>query len=224
MPISHMNHDFSQVPEAEIPRSSFDRTHGHKTTFDSGFLIPIYVDDVLPGDTFSMSMTGFCRLATPLHPFMDNLFMNTFFFFVPNRLIWDNWEKMNGSQRNPSDSTDFLVPQITAPAGGFTASSIYDYMGIPVGIAGIKISALHLRAYNLIYNEWFRDQNLINSVANPVDDGPDAPSTYALLRRGKRHDYFTSALPWPQKGNPSQYPSAQVHQSEVSVRQTKPPR
>ena len=200
MPISHMNHDFSQVPEAEIPRSSFDRTHGHKTTFDSGFLIPIYVDDVLPGDTFSMSMTGFCRLATPLHPFMDNLFMNTFFFFVPNRLIWDNWEKMNGSQRNPSDSTDFLVPQITAPAGGFTASSIYDYMGIPVGIAGIKINALHLRAYNLIYNEWFRDQNLINSVANPVDDGPDAPSTYALLRRGKRHDYFTSALPWPQKG------------------------
>lgn len=200
MPQTVMSHDFSRVPEAEIPRSSFDRTHGHKTTFDAGILIPIYVDDVLPGDTFSMSMTGFCRLATPLHPFMDNVFLNSFFFFVPNRLIWDNWERMNGAQRNPADSTDFLVPQITAPAGGFTAGSIYDYMGVPLGIAGLKINALHLRAYNLIYNEWFRDENLINSASNPVDDGPDGPTVYALLRRGKRHDYFTSALPWPQKG------------------------
>lgn len=197
---SVMNHTFSQVPKAQIPRSSFDRTHGYKTTFDPGFLIPFLVDEVLPGDTFNLSMTGFCRMATPIKPLMDNAYMNTFFFFVPNRLVWDNWEKFNGQQTNPGDSTDFLIPQVVAPAGGWPVGSIYDYFGLPTGVAGISVSALWARAYNLIYNDWFRDENLINSLTVPKGDGPDPSSTYDLRRRGKRHDYFTSALPWPQKG------------------------
>lgn len=198
---SVMAHTFSQVPQADIPRSSFDRSHGYKTAFNAGFLVPVFVDEVLPGDTFSMNMTGFARLATPLHPFMDNVYINSFFFFVPNRLLWSNWEKFNGEQNNPGDSTDFLLPQVTAPAaGGWAIGSIGDYFGLPTGVNSIASSALHFRAYNLIWNEWFRDQNLQNSVTVPTGDGPDTPATYNLLRRGKRHDYFTSSLPWPQKG------------------------
>ncbi|AXH76291.1 MAG: major capsid protein [Microviridae sp.] len=198
---SVMSHDFSRVPRAEIPRSSFDRSCGHKTAFDSGQLIPIFLDEALPGDTFTLNMTGFGRLATPLHPFMDNVFMNTFFFAVPYRLVWDNWQKFMGEQKNPGDSTDYLVPQTTSPpAGGYGTNSIYDYFGCPSLVAGVTHSVLPLRAYNLIWNEWFRDQNLQNSVPVPTNDGPDDPFQYVLLRRGKRHDYFTSSLPWPQKG------------------------
>ena len=201
MPIpSVMSHQFSQVPSAEIPRSSFDRSHGLKTTFDAGFLIPIYVDEVLPGDTFNMAMTGFARLATPLKPFMDNVFLDSFFFAVPIRLLWDNWERFNGSQDNPADSTDFLVPTMTAPAGGHASGSLSDYFGIPTRQQNIVHNTLHHRAYNLIWNEWFRDQNLQDSITVDLDDGPDSPADYVLLRRGKRHDYFTSALPFPQKG------------------------
>ena len=147
-------------------------------------------------------MTGFGRLATPLHPVMDNMFLETFFFFVPNRLVWDNWEKFNGQQDNPGDSTDFLVPTVTLTNVG--DGTIYDFMGLPTG-AGVltnsEVSALPFRAYNLIYNEWFRDQNLIDSLSVPRDDGPDSNATYLVRRRGKRHDYFTSCLPWPQKGD-----------------------
>ncbi len=197
---SVMSHRFSEVPSAEIPRSSFDRSHGGKTTFDAGYLVPIFVDEALPGDTFNLNMTAFARLATPLHPTMDNMFMDTFFFAVPMRLLWDNWEKFNGAQVNPGDSTDFLIPTMDAPAGGYLANSLSDYYGIPTLIAGLTHSSLFHRAYNLIYNEWFRDQNLQDSVVVDKDDGPDIPTNYVLLRRGKRHDYFTSALPWPQKG------------------------
>ena len=202
---SVMQHSFSQVPRADIPRSAFDRTFAHKTTFDAGYLIPVYVDEALPGDTFKMQMHAFCRLATPLHPIMDNMFLNTHFFAVPYRLVWDNWQKFNGEQRNPGDSTDYLVPTMTSPVGGYAANTIYDYMGLPtVGQVAVGSTITHdsllLRAYNLIYNEWFRDQNLQNSVVVDVDDGPDNPADYVLLRRGKRHDYFTSCLPWPQKG------------------------
>lgn len=202
---SVMSHDFSRVPRAQIPRSSFDRSHGLKTTFDSGYLYPIFCDEVLPGDTFNLNMTGFARLATPLHPFMDNVFLNTFFFFVPYRLIWDNFQKFMGEQANPDDSTDFLLPEIGGTAGNHIMGSIYDYFGLPVGPSGTGKpgyyhSALPLRAYNLIWNEWFRDQNLQDSVSVLKGDGPDGAGTYVLLRRGKRHDYFTSALPWPQKG------------------------
>lgn len=198
---SVMSHSFSQVPKAEIPRSSFDRSAGHKTTIDSGYLYPIFVDEALPGDTFTLNMSAMARLATPLHPFMDNVFMNTFFFFVPYRLIWDNWQRFMGEQDNPGDTTDYLVPQMAATAvTGYAELSIYDYMALPTKVPGYLHSSLPLRAYNLIWNEWFRDQNLQNSVTVLKGDTNDPAATYTLLRRGKRHDYFTSALPWPQKG------------------------
>jgi hypothetical protein len=210
MPKMHRNksvstHKFSMIPRADIPRSSFQIQTAHKTTFDSGYLIPVYVDEVLPGDTFNLKMTAFARLATPLFPVMDNMYLDSFFFFVPNRLLWSNWEKFMGSQDNPGDSIAYIVPQVTSDTGGYPIGSVQDYMGLPtVGqvTAGQTVdhSALQLRAYNLIWNEWFRDENLQDSVVVNTDDGPDSTVDYTLLRRGKRHDYFTSALPWPQKG------------------------
>lgn len=196
---SVMAHQFSQIPRAEIQRSSFNRSHGYKTTFDSGYLVPFYIDEVLPGDTFNLKCTLFARLATPIVPFMDNMFMETFFFFVPNRLLWDNWQKFNGEQENPGDSTDFLIPTIKN-TGSFDVGGIADYFGIPTGVSNLEVNALPFRAYNLIYNEWFRDENLQESLPVEKGDGPDDIANYKLVRRGKRHDYFTSALPWPQKG------------------------
>lgn len=197
-----MKHEFSRVPQADIQRSTFNRSHGLKTTFDAGYLVPILVDEVLPGDTYSVNAMGFGRLATPIYPIMDNLYVETFFFFVPNRLIWDNWERFNGAQDNPTDSTSYLVPQITLGAGVSIAdSTLFDYMGLPINVNGIEFNNLHGRAYNLIWNEWFRDENLQDSVQVDKDDGPDNVTDYVMLKRGKRHDYFTSALPWPQKGD-----------------------
>ena len=198
---SVMQHDFSRVPSVEIPRSSFDRSHGFKTTFDAGYIVPVLVDEALPGDTYNVNMTGFARLATPIFPIMDNMKMDTFFFAVPMRLVWDNWEKFNGEQTNPGDSTDYVIPTMTSPVGGYANETLSDYFGIPTQVAGLEHSALWHRAYNLIYNQWFRDENLQDSIVVDVDDGPDASTDYVLKRRGKRHDYFTSALPWPQKGD-----------------------
>lgn len=206
-PRQSKSHVFSQVPKAEIPRSSFDRSHGHKTTFDAGLLVPVFVDEALPGDTFNLKMTGFARLATPIFPIMDNMYMETHYFSVPMRLVWDNWQKFNGEQKNPGDSTDFLIPQMVSPAStGYAINSLSDYMGLPTGVPGLSHSALWHRAYNLIWNEWFRDQNLQDSLPVPTGDGPDLPTDYTLQRRGKRHDYFTSCLPWPQKGPGVQIP------------------
>jgi len=204
---SASSHDFAMVPRADIPRSKFTMQKTLKTTFDSGFIVPIMCEEVLPGDTFNTKVTMFGRLATPIFPVMDNLHLDSFFFFVPNRLVWTNWVKFMGQQDNPADSISYSIPQQVSPAGGYAVGSLQDYFGLPtVGQVGagltVSHSALPTRAYNLIYNQWFRDQNLQNSVTVNTGDGPDAsPSTnYTLLRRGKRHDYFTSALPWPQKG------------------------
>jgi len=198
-------HQFAMVPRADIPRSKFDVQSAHKTTLDSGYLVPVYVNEVLPGDTFNFNMTAFARMATPIYPIMDNMKLDSFFFFVPNRLIWNNWQKFMGEQNDPGDSISYIVPTTTSPAGGYEVNSLQDYMGLPtVGQIGGAATVTHCsfwpRAYNLIWNNWFRDQNLQDSRPVDLDDGPDNPADYTLQRRGKRHDYFTSALPWPQKG------------------------
>ncbi|AXH74892.1 MAG: major capsid protein [Microviridae sp.] len=197
---SNMRHQFSQVPEANIPRSSFDRSHGYKTTFNAGDLIPVFLDEALPGDTFNLRMTTFARLSTPLHPVMDNMFCDAFFFFVPMRLVWTNFPKFFGEQTNPGDSTSYLVPQTVTGAGGFASQGLADYFGIPTLAPNISVNCLPLRAYNLIWNQWFRDQNMQNSAVQGTSDGPDSQGNFVIRKRGKRHDYFTSALPWPQKG------------------------
>lgn len=198
-------HQFTMIPKADIPRSSFDCQSTHKTTFDAGYLVPVYVDEMLPGDTFRLNMTAFARLATPINPIMDNLHLDSFFFFVPNRLIWSNWQKFMGQQANPGDSISYVVPQQVSPQGGYAIGSLQDYMGLPTvgqvsNTGTVSHCAFWPRAYNLIWNEWFRDENLQNSVTVDLGDGPDNVANYTLLRRGKRKDYFTSALPWPQKG------------------------
>jgi len=201
-------HQFTMIPKADIPRSKFDCQSVHKTTFDAGYLVPVYVDEVLPGDTFNLKMTAFARLSTPLFPIMDNMVLDSFFFFIPNRLVWDNWEKFMGQQENPDDSIDYVIPQQTSPEGGYAIGSLQDYMGLPtVGqmdpTKTIDHCAFFTRAYSLVWNQWFRDENLQDSVLVYKGDVTDttAAANYELLRRGKRKDYFTSALPWPQKGD-----------------------
>ncbi len=199
---SVMAHSFARVPKAEIPRSSFDRSHGHKTAFDAGLLIPIFVDEALPGDTFNLQMAAFARLATPIFPVMDNMKMSFFFFAIPHRLLWVNWEKFCGAQDDPDDSIDFSIPTKSL-AAGVAEESLLDYMGIPpiVTPTSLEVSALPFRAYVLCYNEWFRDQNIQDSIVMSTADGPDTTTVVDIQSRGKRHDYFTSCLPWPQKGD-----------------------
>lgn len=196
-------HSFAQIPDVKMARSKFDRSFTIKDTFDFDYLIPILVDEVIPGDTYNVTMAAFARLATQVVPVMDNMYMDYFFFFVPNRLTLANWEKLNGAQDNPDDSVDYILPTMPFPAGGPEVDTIFDKYGLPTDVAaGYTISnTLPFRCYNRIWNDWFRDQNMQDSVLNNTDDGPDAPADYTLLKRGKRHDYFTSCLPWPQKGD-----------------------
>jgi len=204
---SASSHSFAMVPRPDVPRSRFQMQKTLKTTFDSGYLVPIMCEEALPGDTFNVNATLFGRLATPIFPVMDNLHIDTQFFFVPNRLVWSNWVKFMGEQNNPTDSISYSIPQQVSPAGGYAVGSLQDYLGLPtVGQVGagntVTHSALPVRACSLIWNQWYRDENMQNSITVDTGDGPDtSPATnYVLQRRGKRHDYFTSALPWPQKG------------------------
>lgn len=195
-------HSFSKTPDVKIGRSQFDRSSTLKDTFDFDYLIPIFCDEIIPGDTMNVNVASFARLATPLVPIMDNMYLDFFFFFVPNRLTFANWEKLNGAQDNPGDSTDFILPQMTITAAAAKVQTIYDKFGLPVEIANnytLK-NTLPLRCYNRIWNDWFRDENLQTQIINNTDNGPDDVSDYTLKKRGKRHDYFTSALPTPQKG------------------------
>lgn len=201
---SVMKHDFSKVPSVNIPRSTFNRTHGYKSTFNSGYLVPFYVDEALPGDTFSCQTTMFTRLTTPIVPVMDNVFLETFYFAVPIRLVWDNFNRFNGEiidPNDPNEQTDFLIPQLQSGQNGFDVGSLSDYFGLPINVPNLSVSSLWHRAYNLIYNEWFRDQNLCSPARVNRADGGDVAADFPLRRRGKRHDYFTSALPWAQKGD-----------------------
>ncbi len=199
-------HKFSNVPQAQIPRSSFNLSHSYKTTIDADLIYPICSPiDIIPGDTFSVQTSFFLRLNTMLRPILDNLHFETFSFFVPYRTIWDNHEKFHGAQDDPGDSIDFTIPVITGGAHGL--STLGDYMGIPTGLDpdNHKISALPFRAYRKIYNEWFRDENLQDSLVFITTNGADTNAQTGYndfpVKRGKRHDYFTSCLPWPQKGS-----------------------
>lgn len=222
---SNSNYTFSNVPHVDKPRSVFDRSRTYKTTLDAGYLVPFYVEEVLPGDTIAnLRVTAFARLSTPIVPFMDNLWMDFFFFYVPNRIVWNNWTRFCGEQDTPSSSTDYLVPVVELN-GANTVGSLYDYMGIPLAAQtgnSLTVNALPFRAYNQIYNDWFRDENLQNVTAMPHGDGPDPASYYTLKRRGKRKSNpFTSALPWPQKGPGVELPlgaTAPVLGSGVSLK------
>lgn len=189
---------FAHIPHTDMPRSNFKRSHVVKTAFDSGYIVPILAEEVLPGDTWNAKLSSVARLSTPVVPFMDNIHLDFFFFYVPNRLLWTNWVKMMGEQTDPGDSISYTVPEVTCPGGGVAEESLYDYLGIPPGTQ-YDFNALHSRAYNLIWNEWFRCEYLQDSAVVDVDDGPDTDTDYVLLKRGKRHDYFSSALPWPEK-------------------------
>lgn len=196
------NHNFAQIPGAHIPRSSFNRSHSVKTTMDAGKLYPFFADEIIPGDTVNITPHIFARMTTPIYPVMDNIYLETFFFFVPNRLIWSNFKRFMGEQLNPADTTTFITPVVTSPTDGFARLGVMDYLGVPPkATTGTthSVSALWARAYNLIWNEWFRDENLNDPVTVHTGDGPDAETDYTLLYRGKRKDYFTSCLPWPQK-------------------------
>lgn len=217
-------HRFSDAPAMYMRRTKFDRSHVYKTTFNSGRLIPVFVDEVLPGDTARMSVNYFARLATPIKPVMDNIYLDWFFFFVPNRLVWEHWQNFCFEQEDPDDSTDYVIPTITAAGNSDNAyvGSLWDYFGLPVNTSGnlSGVSALPFRGVYLIWNEWFRDENLQKSVKIQKGDtnevlnsarSAEQPSWvfssgtsifpgFACPPRGKRHDYFTSALPWTQKG------------------------
>lgn len=217
-------HRFSDAPAMYMKRTKFDRSHVYKTTFGSGKLIPVFIDEVLPGDTTRMSVNYFARLATPVKPIMDNIYLDWFFFFVPNRLVWEHWQNFCFEQEDPDDSTDYVIPTVTATGNSENAyiGSLWDYFGLPVNTSGnlSGVSALPFRGVYLIYNEWFRDENLqksvkiqkgdVNEVLNSTraseqpawvfKSGSNIVPGFACPPRSKRHDYFTSALPWTQKG------------------------
>lgn len=194
-------HSFATIPDVQTARSRFDRSFAAKDTFNFDEIVPVLVDEILPGDTVNLNVKAFIRLAPQVKPVMDNMMVDFHCFFVPNRLVWNNWERFNGAQDDPADSTDYLVPQVTTPPAGWAVGGLHDHFGVPTGVVTTDtVNALPSRGYYLIWNEWFRDQNVMNSYPVPKGDGPDNIGTDPCFRRAKKHDYFTSALPWPQKG------------------------
>lgn len=204
---------FSQLPHADISRSTFDRSHSLKTSFNVGDVVPFYVDEVLPGDTFDVKTSKVIRMPSLITPLMDNIYLDTYFFFVPNRLVWDHWRQFNGENTESAwlPQTEYEVPQITAPEGGWNIGTLADYFGIPTGVSGLSVNALPFRAYSLIVNEWFRDENLTDPLVIPTDDTTvvgvntgeyitDTAKGGLPFKAAKYHDYFTSCLPSPQKG------------------------
>lgn len=196
--------DAAIIERPDVPRSRFSGSWTRKTTFDAGFLVPFLLDEILPGDHMKYNATAYVRMATPLFPLFDNQRIDTFFFFVPTRLLWDNWIRFMGEQDGPGASIAYTIPQMVSPAGGYAAGSLYDHFGLPTtpqitGGATFTHSALPIRAYALIYNKWFRDENVVPGFTVSTGDGPDVYTGTLLTERMKAHDYFTSALPWPQK-------------------------
>lgn len=201
------SHAFNVVPRAQIPRSAFNRSHNIKTTLQSaGYLYPFFIEDMVPGDTVKLRATLMARLATPIWPIMDNMFIDVFWFSCSERILWDNFKRMMGEQDNPADSTSYVFPVVRSPANGFARGGMADYFGIPpqhsatTGGATLDVRAAPFRMYNRIFKDWFRDENIQDSPVINTGNGPDAESDYPLRRRGKRKDYFSGSLPWPQKG------------------------
>jgi hypothetical protein len=206
----------------DIRRSTFDRSHSLKTSFNVGDIVPFFLDEVLPGDTFNVDTSKVVRLQTLLTPVMDNIYLDTYFFFVPNRLVWSHWKQFNGENTESAwiPQTEYEIPQITAPADvGWSVGTIADYLGVPTGVPNLSVSALPFRAYALVMNEWFRDENLSDPLVVPVDDATVAgvnTGTFVTdvakgglpYKAAKYHDYFTSCLPSPQKGPDVLIPSA----------------
>lgn len=204
---------FSLLPHADISRSTFDRSHSLKTSFNVGDIVPFYVDEVLPGDTFDLKTSKVIRMPSLITPIMDNIYLDTYFFFVPNRLTWEHWKQFQGENTQSAwiPTVQYTVPQLTAPADGWSIGTIADYMGIPTGVPNLSVNALPFRAYALIMNEWFRDENLTDPLVVPVDDTnvvgvntgdyiTDVAKGGLPFKAAKYHDYFTSCLPSPQKG------------------------
>lgn len=210
---------FSQIPRANIRRARFERNYSNTTTINEGEIVPIYVDEVLPGDTINLTQNSLVRMATPIYPVMDNCYLDIYYFFCPNRLLWEHWENLMGQNDESywAPKTEYSVPQLTAPSGGWNEGTLADYMGIPTKVANISINAMPFRAYARIWNEWFRDENLQQPVVQDMDDATntgsnngteltDAENGGLPLKAGKMHDYFTSCLPQPQKGKEATIP------------------
>lgn len=197
-------HDFAKVPRIEVKRSSFKSEQRIITMFDEGKLIPLPPLEIIPGDTISWDVSMLCRLNTPIVPFMSGINLHSAYFFVPYRLLWSNFKYFMGEKDNPSDSTTYTIPVVTGPAAGFLVETVYDYMGIPINMTK-NVNALPLRAYNRIYKEFFRDQNIINSPTINTGNGPDTDTDYTVRRVAKYHDYFTSCLPAPQYGTAASF-------------------